>query len=324
MTNWNIKPGATFLPFGALLLLVQALPAQVSRPVVDAVVSAPAATTSLPDHKIVPNDLLSISVFDEPQVSRPQVRVGVDGTIAMPMLTNRLHVEGLLPRELEAEIARELVDEQILVHPLVAVAIMEYAVRQISVVGDVRIPGQFNITAPITLLEALAKAGWTNAEAGPDLLFSKSTSDPPRKINILQLQNTDPTLNVTLTGGEVVSVPDAPKVWVTGNVAHPQAVPVKNPSDATVLKVVASVEGLTQYYNKTAYIYRPDGTGKRQEIAVPLKDIMHRKAQDVQLYVDDILLIPDDNGTKRRALLQALQSLGGAATTTAVLAGLHP
>lgn len=308
-----------FFVLGTLPLL-----GQVSRPVVDTVVSAPTATTSLPDHKIVPNDLLSISVFDEPEVSKPAIRVGMDGTIAMPVLTSRLHVEGLLPRELEAELSRQLVDEQILVHPLVTVSIMEYATRQISVIGDVKIPGQFNVTAPITLLEALAKAGWTTIEAGPDLLFSKSSSEAPRKINILQLQtSTDASLNVMLTGGEVVNVPDAPKVWVTGNVTHPQAVPVRNQNDATVLKVVASVEGLTPYYNKTAYIYRADATGKRQEIVVPLKDIMHRKAQDVQLLVDDILLIPDDNGAKRRALLQTLQGLAGAASSASIVYGMQ-
>ena len=243
----------------------------------------------------------------------------------MPLLANRMKVEGLLPRELEAEIARELVDEQILVHPVVGVSIMEYATRQISVVGDVKIPGQFNITGPISLLEALAKAGWTTPDAGPDLQFSKSAADAPRTINIEQLQkNADPTINVTLTGGEVVNVPDAPKVWVTGNVTHPQAVPVKRPGDATVLKVVASAEGLTQYYNKTAYIYRADGTGQRHEIIVPLKDIMHRKAQDVPLVVDDILLIPDDNGTKRRELLQVLQTLGSSASSAAIVVGLRP
>ena len=87
--------------------------------------------------------------------------------------------------------------------------------------------------------------------------------------------------------------------------------------------IVASVEGLTQYYNKFAYIYRADATGKRQEIEVPLKDIMHRQAQDVYLLVDDILLIPDDNGTKRRAFLATLQSLGGAAASSAVLVGIR-
>jgi polysaccharide export outer membrane protein len=296
-----------------------------ARPVVDTVVAAPNATASLPDHPIVPNDLLSISVFDEPELSKTAVRVGKDGTVVMPVLKNALKVEGLLPREVEAEVMRELVEEQILVHPLVSVLILDYATRMVSVVGDVKTPGQYTITGPLTLYEALAKAGWTTADAGSDVLLTTTPSEPPRRINLMELQmSKDPDINVGLMGGEVVNVPDAPKVWVTGNVTKPQAVPIKTPADASVMKVVASAQGLTQYYNKIAYIYRADSaTGNRKEIVVPLWAIMHRKAQDVTLASDDILLIPDDNGTKRREMLQILQTMAGAGAQASVLMGIQ-
>ena len=287
----------------------------------DTVVASPNATQSLPDHKIVPNDLLSITVTDEPGLSKV-VRVGEDGTVSMPKLAP-VKVEGLLPREVEAEISRQLVAEQLLIHPAVGVAIQDYAQRMISVVGDVKVPGQYPISTLITLMEALAKAGWTTQEAGSELIFSKSATDAPRRINIVQLQTTaDPSINVTLTGGEVINVPDALKIWVTGNVTKPQAVPIRNPGDATVLKAVASAEGLTQYYGRIAYIYRPDENGVRREIPVPLFEIVHHKKQDVPLLADDILLIPDDNGTKRRILLDMLKGMTGAGATSAIIYGL--
>jgi polysaccharide biosynthesis/export protein len=309
---------ALFLALGILPLSGQV------RPVTDTVIAAPNATPSLPDHKIVPNDLLSIMVYDEPDLSKP-VRVGTDGTIVMSLLKDSLQVEGLLPRQLEDKLKNELVDQQILVHPIVTVAIMDYATHLISVVGDVKTPGQYTITTPITLLDALAKAGWTTTDAGSDLLFSKSDKDAPRKIYIPQIQtmSSDPTINVLLQGGETVNVPDAPKVWVTGNVTKPQAVPIRIPTDATVLKVVASAEGLSQYYGKTAYIYRADAKGVRHEIAIPMKQIIHHKAQDVPLIADDILLIPDDNGTARRAILSEIQTLSGAGASAAIVMGLE-
>ena len=135
---------------------------------------------------------------------------------------------------------------------------------------------------------------------------------------------TDPSLNIMLTGGEVVNVPDAQKVWVTGNVTRPSPVPFRTLSDATVLKVIASAGGLTPYYNKMAYIYRLDTTGTRREIPVQLKNLMHRKVPDVQLFSDDILLVPDDNGNNRRALLLTLQSLAGAGASAAVVTGMRP
>lgn len=275
-------------------------------------------TTSLPDHKIAPEDLIGVFVFDEPQLSK-NVRVGKDGTIVMPVL-GVMHVQGLLPREFEAEMKRQLTESQILIHPSVAVTLMEYASRMVSVVGDVKNPGQFPITQPITLMEALAKAGWATSDAGSLILLTREGSETPQKIDILQLQS-DQKLNVLLNGGEVVDVPEAPKVWVTGNVTKPQAVPVKNPADASVLKVLSVAEGLTQYYGKIAYIYRIDAGAKngRQEIPIPLKDMMHRKKPDVPLFADDILLIPDDNGVKRRAILQTLASFGSTATSAAIL-----
>jgi protein involved in polysaccharide export with SLBB domain len=174
------------------------------------------------------------------------------------------------------------------------------------------------------LFEALAKAGGVTPDAGSVVLVSKSATDVPQKIDLKELQdNPEPSINITLTGGELISVPDAPKLYVTGNVAKPGPIPVKTADDATVLKVVADAGGLTQYYNNIAYIYRADATGKRQEIPVPLKKLMHREAQDVALMADDILLIPDDNGYKRRQILGTLQSLGGAASSSAIYYGLQ-
>jgi len=300
-------------PVAPQILLAQAVPPTVVPPPVAqppvAQPAAPVSTPSLPDRRIVPNDLLSISVFDQPSLSL-RARVKADGTVEMPFVKG-LRAQGLLPRELEIEIVRALVDQHILTEPVVTVSIAEYGARQISVVGDVKIPGQFNIVAPITLLEALAKAGWTTTDAGAEVLLSRSASEAPRKISIDELQKNslDLTINVVLTGGEVINVPEAPKIWVTGSVAHPQAIPIRKPGDATVLRVVASVQGLTQYYSKVAYIYRADPSdgGRRHEIQVPLKEIMHRQAQDVPLLADDILLMPDESGIFRRQLLQKLQ-----------------
>ena len=306
----------------ALISLPGILLGQV-RPVTETPIAAPSANTSLPDHPIIPNDLISVVVFNEPELSKI-ARVSEDGTFIVPQLKDPIDVKGLLPHDVESEVDKALLAQKILVHPEVSVSILEYATKMVSVVGDVKVPGQFPITGPISLYEALAKAGWTTSDGGADVLLTTSPSKPPRRINLMELQEgTDPTVNVELKGGEVVNVPDAPKVWVTGNVAHPEAVPIRTPGDATVLKVVASAQGLAPYYNKFAYIYRANKSGGRTEITVPLFAIMHRKAPDVALASDDILLIPDDNGTKRREFLQILQTMAGAGASASALVGIQ-
>src|ERR1041385_1996496 len=114
-------------PVLVMLLGASAVFAQVSRPVVNTPIAASGANSALPDRKVLPNDLLSITVFDEPEVSRPGVRVGLDGTVIIPVLPKPLAVAGLLPREIESLVSKSLVDAEILVHPTVSVAILEYA-----------------------------------------------------------------------------------------------------------------------------------------------------------------------------------------------------
>jgi polysaccharide export outer membrane protein len=313
------RPGSVWLRAAVLTLCVaaamfgwQAQPGEPPHEADSATVGPPtpvAPPFSLPDHKILPNDLLSSSVYDEPELSR-NLRVDPDGKITVPQLTDKLQAAGLMPREIEKEISSALIDGQILLHPIVAVSIAEYAERSISVVGDVRNPGQFKMTSPISLLEALAKAGWVTNDAGPEILLTTPDTPEPRKINLRDLQmSTDRTLNVLLKGGEIVSVPDAqkelaarfpegPKIWITGNVAHPMVYSITNPADATVLKVIAGAGGVTQNSAKTAWIYRIEGTGNRRSVSIPLADIMHRKAKDVTLQADDVLLVPDSDTKK--------------------------
>jgi len=88
----------------------------------------------------------------------------------------------------------------------------------------------------------------------------------------------------------------------------------------SVLKALASAEGLMPLASKEAYIYRREGAaGSKNEIPVPLKKIMDRKAPDMPLMADDILYVPDATG--RRATLATLEKvlLFGTSAGTALI-----
>lgn len=282
---------------------------------------------NLPVQKIGPNDLLSISVADCPELTR-NFRVAADGTLLLPLLTNRINVAGKYPSEIETLIAQALVNDQILVRPVVMVAVAEYRSVPVSVLGAVKHPMTFQAVGNMTLLDALAKAEGLTPDAGPEILVTKpetdaagKTSDVVERIAVKKLMDeADPSANIRLQGGEEIRVPAAGRVYVVGNVKKSGAFPIADGNDTSVMKVIALSEGLMPYANKEAYIYRREaGKDGRDEIPIPLERILERKAPDVQLQANDILYVPDNKG--RRLTAQTLERIAafGASTGSGVL-----
>ena len=273
---------------------------------------------NLPVEKIGPNDLLGITVYDEPELTRT-VRIGSQGELRLPMLKTPIQAAGLYPAELEKVITQELVDENVLVEPIVTISVAEYRSRPISVVGSVKNPVTFQATGTTTLLDAISLAQGLTDNAGSDILISRQpagTSETP--VTVIQripvhklIAGDDPTLNVHLEGGEEIRVPEAGRVFVVGNVKKPGAFNITDGSESSVMKALSLSEGLESFSSSKAYIYRLETNGtNRDEIAIELRKILKRQSPDVPLVANDILYIPDNTGL--RASVKALETIVGA------------
>jgi polysaccharide export outer membrane protein len=285
----------------------------------------------LPIERIGNDDLLGITVYDAPELTRT-VRVDSNGEIRLPMLRKPIKAAGLYPTDLETAITAALVGEHVLVDPIVTVTIAELRSRPISVVGAVRAPVTFQASGSVTLLDAISQAGGLTENAGPEILVSQkpegSDSNQPdlvRRIPVRGLIDAvDPSLNLVLHGGQEVRVPEAGKFYVLGNVRRPGAFPMTDGSQSTVLKALAMAEGLDHFSGHIAYIYRSDSSkSEKQEIPVELKKMMDRKSPDVPLLANDILYVPEATG--RKATLAALTqaTLVGASVGTTLLYIYH-
>lgn len=288
-----------------------------------------AGAANLPGQRIGPNDLVAISVYDAPEFTRT-VRVSADGTLRLPMVGARLPVAGLQPAELETLIADTLVKEGLFVKPVVMVTVAEYASRPIAVVGAVKRPLTFQAVGRVTLLDALARAEGLAAEAGPEVLVSLPDRAEEgkrllRRIAVRDLlEQTRPDLNLELTGGEEIRVPEAKRIFVAGNVKKPGAFPVREGAEMTVLKALALSEGLSPYPQKLAFIYREDdSSGGRKEIPVELAKIVARKVPDLALEPGDTLYIPEDRGKKNTMSIVEKAAAFGGATASGVLIWRH-
>jgi len=287
------------------------------------------ATANLPAQKIGPRDLVAIQVYDSPELTRT-VRIGADGMIRLPMLKQRIKAEGLMPSDLESALANALEEEGILVEPLVTITVAEYSSRPISVAGAVKTPLTFQASAPVTLLEAVTRAGGLTPEAGSEILISKSQPGPDGEpTSLIQrvpvkalIDSGDAESNLKLTGGEEIRVPEAGKVFVVGNVKKPGAFPVQDGAETSVLKVLALAEGLAPFAGKQAYIYRREASGSKNEIPIELGRIMDRKAPDATLLANDVLYVPDNHGKRLGlAVLEKILMFGSTAGATALIYG---
>jgi polysaccharide export outer membrane protein len=277
--------------------------------------------SNLPTQPVGPDDLLALSVYDSPELTRT-VRVDADGNIRLPMLRDPIQVRGMVPVQVESTIANSLTKGKVLVDPIVTVTIVEYQSRPVNVVGAVKNPLVFQATRPVPLLDAIARAGGIREDAGSDIVVSQEVIREGKPVRITQtipvrdlIDSADPSLNVMLHGGEEVLVPEARKIYVVGNVRKPGAYPIRNDEETTILQVLALSEGLSPYPGKVAYVYRRSAAGTRTELPIALAKIMKRKSPDVALMANDILYIPDNKG--QRITAETLDRITGFGAQTA-------
>ena len=114
------------------------------------------------DYRIGVDDVLDIAVWNIPELQKT-VPVRPDGKISLP-LVNDVVAAGLTPSELRERLTKLLA---VFVHePNVSVVVREIRSLKVSVLGQVRTPGRYDIKGPATVLDALALAGGCTEFAG--------------------------------------------------------------------------------------------------------------------------------------------------------------
>jgi polysaccharide biosynthesis/export protein len=133
------------------------------------------------DYVIGSGDLVSVLVFDVPELSR-DLRVSQTGTIGIPLIPVRLHVAGLTEIQAERKIEEVLEANGLVSHAEVSVIVREKKSRPITVVGAVGHPMVYSADRQVTLIEVLAEAGGIANDAGDSVIITRperdSSADP--------------------------------------------------------------------------------------------------------------------------------------------------
>jgi polysaccharide export outer membrane protein len=169
-----------------------------------AAVRALAAPTA--EYLIGPEDVLDISVWKNPELSR-KVPVRPDGKVSLP-LVNDIQAAGLTPSQLRERLAAKLAE--FVPTPEVAVIVSEVQSLKVAVVGAVKTPGRFMLKSPATVLECLALAQGLTEFANRErivVLRQEGTATQRIPFNYSKVASGSEQDNFFVKPGDIIVVP---------------------------------------------------------------------------------------------------------------------
>jgi polysaccharide export outer membrane protein len=284
----------------------------------------PATPPAAPsDYMLGPGDVVNITFTNSPELNG-KARITDSGEVAVPLLSTPIKAEGLTAMQLAANIAEAMKNARQLRDPIVNVFVEERYGRSVTVLGAVAKPSVYPLQRPASLLEVLSMAGGVAPNAGATLtLVHKSSAEKSaQQIAVGKLlKGEDPSLNLEVQAGDVISVSTAPVVYVVGAVIKPGAYVVPDATNGiTFLQALASAEGLqpTAVHDRCLILRRKNGgaEGQQQNVEVAMGKLLAGKSPDFPLQPNDIVFIPDS--ASRRTLTAmaraAQQAVVGIAT----------
>lgn len=139
---------------------------------------APKAVMADNAYKLAPQDTVTVSVFQVPDISHDYV-IDLSGSLTMPLIGS-VSAINLSTSELAAVI-RDKLAARYIQDPDVTVTLKDSASRVVTVEGSVNSPGVFPATGPLTLAEVIAEAKGTDQYANPKRVAIFRTIDGQRK-----------------------------------------------------------------------------------------------------------------------------------------------
>jgi polysaccharide export outer membrane protein len=254
------------------------------------------------DYRVGGYDVLSITVYEEKDLSREAVRVSADGYISFPLI-GRLKVDNLTTAEIEKLIAQKLAEGKYLLDAHVSVMVNDYKSKKYLVLGSVKSPASYPLQAQERVLDAISKAGGLEFEKTGKKGMIIRTENPntanERKIVInfdlmSLLKGKDQVSNIFLADKDVLYVPPAEHFYIIGQVKLPGSHPITD-REITLVEAISMAGGFTPIAarNRTRIIRVENGVEKIIEVQVDSITGAGKKIQDVVIQPNDIIFVPE-------------------------------
>ncbi len=258
------------------------------------------------DYRIGSGDVLIITVAGEADLKSVKVKVSQEGTIELLYIDHSIKVAGLTEQQVTELLRKEF--NVILKEPQVTIFIEEYNAQKVSIAGAVNKPKQMSLNREMRIYDLISEAGGLTDKAGNVIQLVRFR--PVESLEIIALNDLvrKPELNRVLRDGDMINVPEAGVVYVTGNgVNKPGAFPLKEPIKLTA--AIALAGGMSQdAKKKEVHLVRSNGPDQNAatETVINFADIEKDAAKDVVLQPYDVVMVPESNrGKQTRSLIQA-------------------
>lgn len=290
-------------------------------------------------------DLIDVDVigsfeFDWRGTLNPEGYLAGLDTIAEP-------IQGLCKSEgeLAALIAKEY--GKILRDPRVVVKVIDRSNRPVSVLqGAVKTPQRFRIKRAVLLNELLIVAGGLSDRASGEISIfrppglncisrtevpeetslpadgrekfikaSRGNGSETLNIRIIDLLSGDKKANPQILSGDIITVAEAPPIYIIGGVNTPKQ--LSSRSQFTLTRAIASAGGLAKEALDKVVIFRRRGK-ETQVIEADLKKIRAAQEEDLVLEAFDIVDV-SQKGREKRKTAPIVESTGGDQEKSAML-----
>jgi polysaccharide export outer membrane protein len=155
-------------------------------------------------------DVLEINTWKEPDFSREEIIVRLDGKISLPLLGD-IQATGLTPTQLKTTIESSL--KKYVTKPSVTVTIRNAASQRFYILGEVANTGEYPLVKDLTVLQAFALAGgFTEWASKKEIILHRGVKGDSKGI-VIQinykkiLRDKDFSQNVKIRANDTIIVP---------------------------------------------------------------------------------------------------------------------
>jgi len=245
-----------------------------------------------------PGDLLSISVYAEPDLTIEAAPVRPDGRISFPLIGD-VRAAGRSVAELSEQISLAL--GEFLVSPSVSVIVLEFHSLDYTVDGEVVNPGVYPLTTKVSLSKAIAAAGGLNKgqyRASTIELADLTHAFVARQNKILPvdfvrlLREGDLRFDIELQPGDYIRIPSglSKEVYVLGEVNEPMLFAYRE--NMPMSRTLAQAEGTTPDADLTRIHIIRGAIHNPTVIVTNFRKVIQGEERDVPLQPGDIVYVP--------------------------------